>query len=227
MPRFVHFLYLVPLGLGAIISLRTFRQLWPRPFRQFSIFLLGTFLMELFAISWKLWLHDTKGWHYSKANTWIYNVYYIPEYLFYFLFYYYAPIPKIIGRGLFLTVCAIFFCGSVFNLFFIQGFFQLDTYTIVAGNIGVLIMTLTYFIWELKHGYPKGITRSPLFWISIGALIFHMASLPYFVFINYLSRSNLPLAIALFNILLVLNIFMHSMYLVTFLCKQPSQKKHI
>jgi hypothetical protein len=183
--------------------------------------------MELFAISWKLWLHDTGGWHYSKANTWIYNVYYIPEYLFYFLFYYYAPIFKVIRQSFYLTMSVVFLCGSALNLFFIQGFFQLDTYTIVAGNIGVLIMTLMYFIWELKHGQPKGITQSPLFWISIGAFIFHMASLPYFVFINYLSRNNLPLAIGLFNILLVLNIFMHSMYLAAFLCKQTSRKKLI
>ena len=227
MPRFIYFLYLIPLGMGAMISLRTFRLAWPRPYRMFSLFLAGTFIMELLAISWKLWLHQSVFWNYSKSNVWIYNIYYIPEYLFYFLFYYNVLGKKAINFKVFLFICSFYLLGSISNIFFIQGIFQLDTYTIMAGNVGVLLFSLLYFKHELQRATTSNVLKDSLFWISTGAFIFHTVSLPYFIFINYLSRANLNLAIVLFNILFVLNIIMHSMYLIAFLCSKPFQKKSI
>jgi hypothetical protein len=225
MPRFVYFLYLLPLALGAMISLKTFRLSWPRPYQLFSLFLIGTLIMELFAISWKLWLHYTSWWHYSKSNLWIYNLYYIPQYLFYFLFYYRALEKRTIKQNKVLVISLLYLAGSIINVTVIQGSNQLNTYTIVGGNLGVLFFALHYFKQELQRKPPTRVVQDPLFWISTGAFIFHTVSLPYFVYINYLSRTNLPLAIALFNIILILNIFMHSLYLIAFLCKKPSPKK--
>lgn len=224
MPRFVHFLYLVPLCLGAIVSLRSFRMQWPRPYRVFSIFLFFTLVIEILAIAWKLSLHETAYWHYTKSNGWIYNLYYIPQYLFYFYFYDKVLDEKGIKK-LYRPISWIYFLGGLINLCFVQGIFQLDTYSIIGGNLGVLYFSLHYFKQELHRSEPVNASKDPLFWISLGAFIFHTVSLPYFVFINYLSRTNLKLAIALFNILLILNIFMYSFYLIAFLCNKPSQKK--
>jgi hypothetical protein len=41
---------------------------------------------------------------------------------------------------------------------------------------------------------------------------------------NYLVTHNIPLALALFNILLILNTFMYTFYLIAFLCKPVFQK---
>jgi hypothetical protein len=56
-------------------------------------------------------------------------------------------------------------------------------------------------------------------------LLFHLAALPYFVCINYLSGSNIKLALTLFTIILFLNILMYSMYLIAFLCGRPFPQK--
>jgi len=226
MPRFVHYLYLVPLGLGAMISLRAFRLSWPRPYRLFSIFLVGTFMMELVAISWKLWLYQTTYWHYSKSNGWIYNLYYTPEYIFYLLFFYRVLEKNIVNRKIVFAACGLYIVLGIVNLLFIQRCYKLNTYSIIGGNIIVIFLTLLYFKQELQRTTPIRAVEDPLFWISIGAFIFHTVSLPYFIFINYLIRNNLSLAVTLFNILLFLNTLLYSLYLTAFLCKTPYQKKH-
>jgi hypothetical protein len=183
--------------------------------------------MESLAISWKLWLYRTPWWHYPKSNLWIYNLYYIPGYSFYFLFYYRALENKTIGRRKFMTVCLLYYTGAIINILFIQGLYQLDTYTIIGGNLGVLFFALHYFKQELQRKPPERAGKDPLFWISTGAFIFHTATIPYFIFINHLSRTNLSLAITLFKIVLVLNVFMYTLYLIAFLCNRPFLKKPI
>jgi len=227
MPRFVHFLYFIPLALTAVISLKAFRQSWPRAFQLFSIFIIGSLLLEIFSISWKLWIYKTPWWEYSQNNLWIYNLSYTPCYLFYFLFYYRALDAGIIKRSTFFAISSSFIVVSISNLIFFQGLFKLDTYTIITGNLGILFFSLHYFKQELQKKVPVKVIKEPLFWISLGAFIFHTGSLPYFVCINHLSNNNMTLAVALFNILLVLNFFLQTSYLIAFLCRTPYQKKFI
>jgi len=224
MLRFAHFLYLIPLTIGALISLRAFVKGWAKPFRWFSVFLLATMLVEWIAVCWKLFLHQTPYWDLPKSNLWIYNIYIIPEYLFYIVFYCKVLEQHRLSK-IALPLGISYFIFGLVNLVFIQGIAQLDTYTIIFGGVLVVILSAMYFLQELKRKIPIAVQTQPLFWISLGAFLFHSVSLPNFIFINYLSRTNLPLAIALFNILLVLNILMYSFYLISFLCHNPIRKK--
>lgn len=224
MPKFAHFLYLLPLCLSGIFSIKAFRKKWVKPYRLFSIFLIVTLIIELFAISWKLFLHQTGYWNYTKSNLWIYNIYLVPQYLFYFLFFSAVLDNKFLKKASY-PVAILYFVFGLANMFFLQLMKQLDTYTIISGSVLVLFCAVSYFIQEINRQEPARVTADPLFWISLGSFIFHTVSLPYFISINFLSRTNLPMAIALFNILLVLNILMYSFYLIAFLCNNPSQKK--
>lgn len=223
MPRFVHFIYLIPLLFSAILSLKSFRLRWPEVFRLFSIFLFATLFTELFAIAWKLYLYKTPFWNYSKSNAWIYNIYLVPEYLFYFLFYF-SVLKSNLVKKFIIIFSVIYAVGGIINLIFIQTLFNLNTYNIIAGNLTVLFLSLNYFHQSIKENESIENTREPLFWISIGVFVFNTASLPYFTFLNYLSKNNIALAIALFNILLALNILMYSFYLIAFLCSKTSLK---
>src|SRR5258706_11384543 len=82
------YIYLIPLLLSAIFSLKSFRLNWPKPYKLFSIFLCLTLIVELFAISWKWYLFKTDYWNYSKSNLWIYNAFLLISELFLLLFYY-------------------------------------------------------------------------------------------------------------------------------------------
>ena len=224
MPKFVHYLYLVPLCLSATISLKAFRNSWAKPYCLFSIFLVGTLCSELFAISWKLGLNETGYWSFSKSNLWIYNLYIVPQYLFYFLFFCMVLDQKPTQRTQ-LLLSGVYLLLALLNMVLIQGMNQLNTYTIILGGVAVVTCASRYFIQEFNRKLPVSVQWHPLFWISLGAIVFHSVSIPYFIFINYLSKTNLPMAIALFNILLMMNILMYSLYLIAYLCNNPSPKQ--
>lgn len=225
MPNPVHHLFFIPLSIGAIASLKSFRLAWPWPFRVFSIFLIGTLIMEIFALTWKVWIHKTQWWTFSKANYWIYNIYYIPEYLFYFWFFYKVLLPGTFKKYHWIALSTLFILGSFINLFCGQGIFSLSNYTLVPGNLCVLFLSLMYFRQEMLSVQPIRIVSDPLFWICLGAFIFHTGTLPYFIFFNKVVKTNEALAKALFYILLILNIFMQTTYLIAFLCRSPFRKK--
>ncbi|SCW80228.1 hypothetical protein SAMN03159284_04346 [Mucilaginibacter sp. NFR10] len=224
MPNFVYYLYLIPLTASTVVSLRSFKNQWAKPYRYFSLFLMATLTNELFAISWKFFLHHNRYWDFPNANLWIYNIYLPPQYLFYFLFFS-LMIDEPALRKMKKTIMVGYLIFCILNITFFQSIKELNTYTIIVGNALVIGYSITYFIHELNRQNPLPVQRQSLFWISLGAFVFNTVSLPYFISINYLSRNNLPLAVALFNILLILNILMYICYLIAFLCKTPSPRK--
>lgn len=224
MPRFAHFLYLIPLTVSAIISIKALMKGWANPFKWFCVFLLVTMGVEWIAVGWKLFFHQGAYWNFPKSNLWIYNLYIIPEYLFYLVFFCQVIDNKRIKKIL-LPFGLIYLLFGLINIGFIQGLLKLNTYTIILGGLIAVVLSSAYFVQELNRKNPEMVHKHPLFWISAGVLVFHSVSLPNFIFMNYLSRTNLPLAIALFNILLVLNILMYSFYLIAFLCHKPIPKK--
>ena len=224
MLRFAHYIYLIPLLVSSLYSIKSFRQEWAKPYKAFSVFLMATFLLEILAISWKLSLHQTSYWGFSKSNLWIYNLYFVPQYLFYLIFYSSVLKSEILNKMKWL-IFGLYFIFSVVNMVFIQTMDQLDTYNIIFGGVIVIMCSAKYFVQEFNGTMTNQVKSEPLFWISLGSLMFHCVSLPYFIFINYLSRTDLSLAIVLFNILLVLNILMYSFYLIAFLCNSPTRKR--
>lgn len=218
------YLYLIPLFISMIASMRTFKKNWAGPYRAFSMFLCVTFLVEIFAIAWKLFLHQTFYWDLPKSNTWLYNLFIIPIYFFYLSFFG-TVLENIKLKRSWKWIASIYCIFGLLNLSVFQTISQLNTFSVIIGSAIVIICSSLYFLQELNRKIPVKVTSTPLFWIALGALIFHSVSLPYFIFINYLSRTNLGLAMALFNIHLVLNILMYSFYLIAFLCKNPAQQK--
>ena len=218
------YLYLIPLSVSMICSWRALKNNWAGPYRAFAWFLTFSFLLEIAAISWKLELHQTAHWNFSKSNLWIYNLYFLPEYLFYLYFFSKILKSKIL-RHWAKWIGFVYIIFSLINILFFQTMAQLNTYTIIFGSGLVIFCSSLYFIQEYNRKIPEEVNRKPQFWISTGALLLHSVSLPYFIFINHLSRTNIPLAMALFNILLMLNILMYSFYLIAFLCKNPALKK--
>ncbi|WP_431294140.1 hypothetical protein [Pedobacter sp. P26] len=224
MPRFAHFLYLLPLTVSAIISIKALIREWAIPFKWFSVFLLATMVVEWLAVGWKLFFHQGPYWDFPKSNLWIYNLYIIPEYLFYLVFFCKMLESQKIKKAMW-PFGLLYFLFAVINVGFVQGLAKLNTYTIIFGGLITVVLSSAYFLQELNRKNPQLVHKQPLFWIATGVLVFHSVSLPNFIFMNYLSRTNLPLAIALFNILLVLNILMYSFYLIAFLCHKPIPKK--
>jgi hypothetical protein len=218
------YIYLIPLSISMICSWRSIKNNWAGPLKAFSLFLTFSFLLETCAVGWKLEFHKTAYWNFSKSNLWLYNLYFLPEYLFY-LYFFSKAVESSWLRYWAKWIAVAFTAFGIINIFFLQKIAQLNTYNIIIGSGIVILCSILYFIQEHNRAIARQVSGTPLFWIALGALLLHSVSLPYFIFINYLIHTNIPLAMALFNILLILNILMYSIYLIAFLCKNPAPKR--
>ena len=220
MERMFQHIYMLPLFISTVLSLKSFRRRWPAPYRLFSILLLFIFIIELFAYLWKFYFINFRNWPYSKSNLWLYNSFLIPQYLLYMAFYYQILRKTYIGQ--IIPVLAIAFTAfAVVNMLFWQSIHSIESYTLAMASSIVIVMVVTWFNKMLKEKEIINLSTHPATWISVGAFIFHSANIPFILSLNYLVNNNMSLALALFYIFLALNCIMYMSYIIAFLCQPP------
>ncbi|CAM1339208.1 conserved membrane hypothetical protein [Tenacibaculum aestuarii] len=217
------YIYLVPVVLSAIVSVRSF--IWNKEiyFRLFSILLLLTILVELFAISWKLELHQTKYWNYSRSNLWIYNAFLSFRHVFTLLFIYFIiETPQLKQMIKWSIIPFILF--FTLNYVFVQTPFYVNSYTIILSSIILVVISVAYFKQILEETKIIKLSIKPEFWICLGGFIYYTGTLPFFILFNKLITTSSSYLNSFLFINDTLNIVMYSMYLIGFLCLHQNQK---
>jgi hypothetical protein len=218
-----NYLYLVPMLLSALFSLRAFRLKWPPAYKIFSFFLITSFLVEAFAIAWKWELYKSPWWSYSRSNMWIYDAFVTIRYLFIVLFFY-RLMQQEKTRKIILYSLVPFLLLAIPNYIFLQGPHTVNTYTIIFAYGATVIFTLFYFHHVVKQETLVKLTREPAVWISLGLFLYHAVTLPFFIFFNYLLTEQPALANTYLEINDALNIIMYTLFLISFLCTPMVQK---
>lgn len=212
------YIYLIPLLLSAIFSLKSFRLKWPKPFRVFSIFLISTLLVEIFAIAWKWELCKTAYWSFSPSNLWIYNAFLMIRHLFFLA--YFHEILTAPSLKKFITISIIpFLILACINYAIIQTPHKVTTYTIILANVITVLLSLAFFRQILRDKKVIRLSSSSEFWIALGAFIYYSGTLPLFIFFNYLLKEHYSMAESYSYINDALNIMMYTFYLISFICK--------
>ncbi|WP_028788698.1 hypothetical protein [Terrimonas ferruginea] len=214
-----YFIYLIPMLLAAVLSLRVFIEKWPAPYRIFSALLFATLVIEFGAIIWMWDWHYIFGWNYSDSNIWLYNAGLLVRLILTVWFYHnIIESPRVrklirwIG-GLALLLLIAVYIGWPHNTF--VGYFLL------FNTVSILLAVL-YFRQLLKNDEVIRLEKDPGVWISIGTLIYSMANLPVFTFIDYLVKTNTKAALDSLYYNDALNILSYTLFLIAFLCKpQP------
>lgn len=218
------FLYLIPLVLSAILSLRSFWQKWPKPFRLFSIYLVIDVVFEFFAIWWT-WRPRSVFPTYNKWNLWVYNLNLVISQFIMLIFFYYIlrdrKIRKYIIVAILLTVPF-----SVFNYFSIQGPHVVNSYSIVLLDVTALILGTSYFFQVLHEDRIIKLGKDPLTWILMGRFLYTIFTVNMFLTYGYLINQS-PKTITIFlHINDSINLLSYTFYIIAFLCKphpkQPS-----
>ncbi|MFC0518952.1 hypothetical protein ACFFGT_32355 [Mucilaginibacter angelicae] len=213
-----HYIYLIPLTLSSLVSLRAFRLEWLRPYRIFSLFLITSLMIEAFAISWKWGLHQTAFWNFPASNIWIYNIFMLVQLLFLA-----AGYNRLLGAGrprkLIRAGWIPLILFGIADFFYFQGPGVLNNLTIILYYLIFVLLALAFFYQVLHAKELVSLVSHPGVWISLGIFIYYSVALPYCIFLPYLVRQNLSLAVVLFNINVALDTLMYSLYLISFLCK--------
>ena len=206
-----------------VLSLKSFRLKWPAPYKTFSILLICVFVVEATAILWTYLFYSLGQMHFSNSNLWLYNCFLIPQYLLYMIVYY-QTITSLILKKIIILTGILYTAFAILNNIFFQSIYTIDSFTLIMASLIVIFLTVSYFEELRKKEDLVKLTSHAMVWISLGAFIFHAASLPYLISLDYLIHNNLPLAISLFYIFLSLNCIMYSLYAIAFLCQNPYQR---
>jgi hypothetical protein len=218
-----HYLYLLPLLLSTILSLRAFKQEWAKPYRLFSVFLWTTLAFEIFALAWKWELYQTAWWSFKPYNLWIYNLALILRNLFYGVFFE-MLIPDRKQKRVVRFAAAVIFIFGIADYLFIETPHQVNSYNIIAGNILVILMCFLFSRSLLEQDKLIVLYRHPAVWISLGAFVYHTGSLPFFICLKYWAIEFPKLSISLLYINHSLNIIMYLLFITAFVCKPQYQR---
>ncbi len=160
--------------------------------------------MELLTLSLVItFLTELLGAYFSKQKIPNFRLYYFYtgfEYVILFFLYKnllkekkYLKIPYLL---------LVFFIAFWLLTFFNNKYFY---YTIIIGSFNVAILVFLYLRELLLSNEILNYKKLLPFWVSIGLLVFHLPSIPFFSFIDYMTDRDLfPI---LYSLIVLMNIF--------------------
>jgi len=194
--------------LTAAVQFSKFKQ---TPFRYFVPYLLIIIVYEVGSIfNW---------FSIDHRNLWITNITMTFSFLFYSIFLSRiiktAAIVKWIRWAISFTVLC-----SVINAAFVQGFWKLDTITILLQFALIIIIGCIYF-YELMNytGEELVIIKLPQFWLNTGLLFFCLSEFLFFSSFAYMAyKGNYNYRLLFSVISNIASAILYSCLMVSFLC---------
>lgn len=203
--------------LAAITGFAVYHKIANRHHRYFPWYLLAVFVTEIMAeyIAWEL--------HHPALNNAIYRYWGIP---FQFLFFYWLFYQSFKGSRLTvwpLIAAVIYLIILVIDLVQLRHHaLRFTIFSYCSGGILLLIVILIYFNSLMKSDQILNYSRSFMFWVSLGLLVFYLLTLPFFGLRNFLYRNCRELFTIYGYFTLILNYLMYSCFIIAFLCQKKN-----
>lgn len=185
----------------------------------FFVELLGLYSLYNYFYEYK-YLEFIKGTSYEQ-NYWLYNSFHVISYMVYFYFFIQQLESKKVSKHL-ISLAWFFFASSIAFLIFSGVFFvNFSFYTIITGTIILILCIGAYYYEMLKSDGILKFNQSPTFYISVGALIWHVVVTPLLIYGRYYSTTS-PEFIKMYSLILgAANLFLYGIYLFGFIiCSQ-------
>jgi len=151
-------------------------------------------------------------------NIWIYNIYDVISFTFYLL--YFANLMESERhKNIGVKIVGVYIIFCIMNLSFSGVFFDTNsTFNAVIGTL-LLVLYIIYFYFQMLQSEKiLEFYKTIPFYVSVGALVFHLIVNPIFIYEQYYSNTVSPEFVRIFlTILTIVNIFMYSCYTIGFL----------
>ncbi|MGB5026793.1 MAG: hypothetical protein WBO44_15675 [Saprospiraceae bacterium] len=183
--------------------------------KYFELFLGISLILDAFIGSLFIYL--------EIQNAWIYNILIliqVPYFLYLFLSYFKGSSDYILFKRIIWGVVIL----SIINFLFIQGPTHVNNFSYLLGMSVLCILIVKYYYSLLLSEVSVSLFRLPLFWLSIGILLFFTASFPILAYLNIIIDSNSMLTEPLYDLVGIGNIFLSLSYLMVILCPWMIQK---
>ncbi len=188
----------------------------------YLVWFLGiTVFSELFG--WYAYFVNTGFLNFLKgtvfeSNYWSANIYSIVSYLFYINYFkWYLSTKRSIEILNFVSI--VFFVISLSEILFSDGFFiRFMPISNIIGTLFVFLSIAFYYLELLKSDQILQVQKSLPFYVSVGALIFHLCSTPLFLYSSYYSNSIDPGFVSLYKqVIFGSNYLLYTIYIAGFI----------
>ena len=178
---------------ACIVALITFRRWMPLHFKLLLVFVFFYAFIDTAGNIIARYYVDTAGniiaRHNKLNNHFYYNLVWGVQYMVIAYFYYYTLQSRVIKK-IILGFFALFPIFFIINACCVQGFYTLQTYSIVLGASFMLLFAVSY-IWQVYTSTEtQSIFRDPVFWFSLAWLFYYGLNLPYLGMLNYLLEND-------------------------------------
>lgn len=160
-----------------------------------------------------------------ENNYWLYNIQLIISALFYTTYFKWQLTSKVMVKIL-NVLLLLFLLGSVSYLLFSEIYFvSFSPFTLIVGTLMILASISMYYLELLQSDLILNVTRSLPFYVSIGALIFHLCTPPLFLYGIYFSESINPEFVSTYKLIIFgSNFIMYTIYILGFIICAQSRK---
>ena len=160
-----------------------------------------------------------------ELNYWWYNLYHVFSYAFFITFFKYFIASR--NQVKLITYLTYFFViASSLYLFFFDSFFvAYSPFTIILGTFLIFLSISFYFLELLNSDQVLRVFYVLPFYISVGALIFHLCTAPLFIYSIYYRESIDPEFVVLYRrVIFGANLIMYSIFITGFLICARNRK---
>lgn len=218
-------IYLIPMLISAIFSLKAFRLKWPLAYRIFSIYLFIALITDVLGTLWRVYLFQFKEWtpFGAEYNSWILTFSIAPQYLFLMAVYYEVLKSKKIKKAIhFIAIGFTFFV--IINFTFGQGIKAINSLSHLIAD-AIMLLLVYFYVEQLRtQNELVKLTEQPMIWISLGVFIFHLLNIPLLYCLDYLYHSNKATAVSFMQFYRLIIFLTYTLFIKAFLCPTPRRK---
>lgn len=161
--------------------------------------------------------------HRHQPNVWLYNFFTVFEFCFYLLLVSFVISNRKMKRVLRFT-SLLYAVAASYNIIFIQRLTAFHTFTYSIGCLLIVAACVYYFFELFKMPQAIQLKSSPAFWICSGLLFFYCCGFPLYGMFNFLSGISNLIIKNFYAIIIILNIFLYSLFSIAFLCRLKTRK---
>lgn len=191
--------------------------------RGFVYFLWVTFFIDVLGLyTVYAYFEDYKIFSFIKntpieRNVWLFNSFKIISFSVY-SFIFISQLKRSNLRKALSGLLILFIVSAIINLMVSEVFFEnISSYTYILGTIFLLLCIISWYFQLLTSDAIVNFYRNVFFYISVGALVWHLIVTPLWIFNKYFAIGN-PAFLELHTIILTLaNTFMYLTFGVGFL----------
>lgn len=127
----------------------------------------------------------------KQYNLWLFHIY-VPILFWYVFRFYITQIHFLKNRPLTRWIPYLFLGICLVESLLLKSFLVINSLAIQLASIMYVILAISYFLDVLNHGRNTSLVKYPVFWLSIGGLIYYSSTFLLFAFYEkFIANVNL------------------------------------